>query len=185
MSWAEACSSSLAKQQHGLLNEASAFGWAAVSSALTPPPPPPLYNAAAFFSSHAPQQIAASAVCAAVSGVLYVLWRKFDDARRRRIWSFYGRFCALTCSGSCALAVASAAWLHFLKNFYSADTTPETAAGHRIQNLYNMQVRTFNHNLVSKPHGIILSRTIALSCVYRRTVGLQRMPSDCPSRLDV
>jgi hypothetical protein len=32
MSWAAACSSSLAKLQQGLRNEAEAFGWVAVSS---------------------------------------------------------------------------------------------------------------------------------------------------------
>lgn len=113
-----------------------------------------------FFTFFTSYQIAASAFCAVVSGVLYVMWWKLDETRRQRIWQFYGWFCALTCIGMCALAFVCAAFVQYLKNWYSSDTNPDTgqhwyssdpnpdiSSGLHIQNLLNAQVSNFNHSL--------------------------------------
>ena len=66
-------------------------------------------------------QIAASLLCAAASGMMFVKWRMLLPENRLRVWNLYGWFTALICGGSAALIISVAAWTGFLVNFYPAD----------------------------------------------------------------
>jgi hypothetical protein len=66
-------------------------------------------------------QIAASLLCAAASGMMFVKWRMLLPENRLRVWNLYGWFTSLICGGSVALIISVAAWTGFLVNFYPAD----------------------------------------------------------------